>query len=119
MTTQEIADRLIALCREGKFHTALEELYSKDAVSIEAQATPDFAKETKGLEAIFEKGHKWAGMVEETKNIEVSDPVVATNSFALTMRMELVMRQHGPVDMKELCIYTVKDGKIVSEQFIM
>ncbi len=36
MTTKEIADRLVELCKKGDFETAQAELFSEDAVSIGA-----------------------------------------------------------------------------------
>ena len=119
MNTQQIADRLVALCRKGDFETAHDELYAPDAVSVEQHATPAFEKETKGMAAIKEKSEKWNAMVEETKGITVSDPVVAGNSFACIIQMDIVMKEHGPINMKELCVYEVKDGKITSESFFM
>jgi ketosteroid isomerase-like protein len=119
MTTNEIASRLAALCRKGDFETAQKELYAEDAVSIEPYATPAFEKEIKGLQQILEKGHKFESMVEEMHSLEVSDPLVAGNSFAITMRMDVTMKEHGRMDMTELCVYRVKDGKIVSEEFLM
>jgi hypothetical protein len=40
MTTTEIAERLVALCRENKYEQAQTELYSDDAVSIEPEGSP-------------------------------------------------------------------------------
>lgn len=119
MTTHEIAARLVILCRQGQFETAQKELFSKEAISIEPYATPAFEKETKGLDAILEKGRKFESMVQETHQMEVSEPVVSTNSFACTLRMEVTMKEGGHMDMNELCVYDVKDGKIVSETFHM
>lgn len=119
MTTQEIANQLVELCRKGDFGTAQAELFAQDAISVEPYSTPDFQKETKGLDAIKAKGEKWMSMVEKTHNMEVSDPLIATNSFACTMRMHVTMKQHGEMDMKELCVYTIKDGKILKEEFFM
>jgi ketosteroid isomerase-like protein len=117
MTTHEIADRLVALCRQGQFETVQKELFSKDAISIEPYATPAFEKETKGLDAIIEKGHKFEAMVQEMHQLEVSEPLVASTSFACTMRMEVTMKEKGHMDMRELCVYEVKDGKITAETF--
>ena len=119
MTTKEIAERLVTLCRKGDFETPQNELFANDAVSIEPYETPMFAKETKGIAAIKEKGSKWNSMVEEMHDMEVSDPIVAGNSFACTMHMNVTMKEHGHMDMTELCVYEVKDGKIISEQFFM
>ncbi len=119
MTTHEIAARLVILCRQGQFDTAHSELYSKDAVSIEPFATPEFEKETKGMDAIIEKSKKFNSMVEKTHAVEVSEPLIVANSFSCTLRMEVTMKGQGHMDMNELCVYEVKDGKIVSESFHM
>jgi len=119
MTTKQIAERLVALSREAKWEAAQTELFSADATSIEPVASPAFEKETKGLPAIIEKGHKFGAMVEAMHGLLVSDPVVAGNSFACTMRMDVTMKGQGRMDMAELCVYDVKDGKIISEQFHM
>jgi ketosteroid isomerase-like protein len=119
MSTTEIANRLVELCRKGDFEGALNELFAEDAVSIEPYATPAFEKETKGLDAIHEKGKKFNEMVEEFHSCTVSDPLVTGQSFAVTMDVGVTMKGQGKVDMSELCVYNVKDGKIVSEQFFM
>jgi len=119
MTTQEIADKLVAYCRKGEFDAAQKELFAPDAVSIEPYETPAFPKETKGLQAIKEKGEKWNAMVQEVNGLEVSDPLVGTNSFACTIHMKVTMKERGPMDMKELCVYRIANGKIISEEFIM
>ena len=119
MTTQEIAARLVVLCRQGQFETAQKELFAKDAISTEPYGTPAFEKETKGLDAIIEKGHKFEGMVEQMHKLEVSEPLLATNSFTCTMRMDVTMKERGHMDITELCVYEVKDGKIIGETFYM
>lgn len=119
MTTKEIADRLVVLCRKGEYEKAQQELFADDAVSIEPYATAAFEKETKGLKAIKEKGDKWNSMVVKMHNLDVSDALVASNSFACTMRMNVTIKERGEMDITELCVYQVKDGKIISEQFYM
>jgi hypothetical protein len=119
MTTQEIAKRLTEICRTGDFEAAQNELFSNDAVSLEQESSPAFDKETKGLDAIKQKGKKWNDMVQEMHNMDISEPLIAGNSFACTMRMNVTMKGHGAMDMTELCVYKVKDGKIISEEFFM
>ena len=117
INTQEIANRLVELCRAGDWEKAQKELFAKDAVSIEPYATPEFEKETKGLDAILKKGDKFSSMVEKYHDLKVSEPLVVGNSFAVTMSMDLTMKGQGRMNMSELCVYQVKDGKIVSESF--
>jgi ketosteroid isomerase-like protein len=119
MTTVDIANRLVELCRKGDFETAQKELFSDDAVSIEPHGTEMFEKEVKGLDAIIEKGKKWGEMVAEQHGIGISEPLVADSSFAVTMTMDVTMKGGQRMSMTELCIYHAKDGKIVSEQFFM
>jgi hypothetical protein len=117
MKTQEIADKLVAHCRQAQWEAAQRELYADDAVSIEPYETPAFAKETKGLPGILAKGEKFGAMIETLHSLTLSDPVVADSSFACTMSLDVTMKGQPRMKMTELCVYAVKDGKIVSEQF--
>ena len=119
MSTQEIANRLVELCQKGDFEGAQRELFADDCVSIEPYSTPDFEKEVHGLDAIIKKGEKWASMVEEYHSMKVSQPLVASGAFAVTMSMDVTMKGKGRMNMTELCVYQTKDGKIIAEQFFM
>jgi hypothetical protein len=119
MSTEEIANRLVACCRKGDWETAHRELYGQNARSIEPYATPDFQKETVGLAAIREKGKKFDAMVEKVHSLDVSEPLVAGNSFACTLTMDITMKGRERMQSPELCVYQVKDGKIVSEEFFV
>ena len=119
MTTEQIGRRLKELCDQGQFEHALKELFSPDAVSIEPSESPDFARETKGLDAIFAKGKKWNEMVTEQHGFEISEPLIAGDSFALTMHIDVTMKGRGRMNHKELCVYEISGGKIVSERFFM
>jgi hypothetical protein len=119
MTTEQIARRLKELCDQGQFEHALKELFSSDAVSIEPHGNADFAKETNGMDAILAKGKKWNEMVMEQHGFEISEPLIAEDSFALTMHIDVTMRGSGRMNHKELCVYLVSGGKVVSEQFYM
>lgn len=119
MTTQETAQRLVELCRKGDWETAQTELFANDAVSIEPYQTPEFSKETKGLDKILEKGKKFDGMVDTMHDLSVSEPLVADNSIALSLKMDVTMKGAERMNMSELCVYKLKEGKIVSEEFFM
>jgi hypothetical protein len=119
MSTESVAKRLVALCREGKYEEAQKELYAKDAVSIEPEGSPGGAMgNVKGLEAIFEKGRQFKASIIEVHSSRVSDPIVAGNWFSCEMTMDVTMKEYGRVPMTEICVYHVdKDGKIDREQF--
>lgn len=117
MNPAEIARRLVALCREQKWETAQREPYAADAVSIEPEETPATPRVTKGLEGIVAKGRAFVGMVDTMHALAVSEPLVAGHSFACTMALDVTFKGQPRMQMAELCVYEVKDGRIVSEQF--
>jgi hypothetical protein len=119
MTVPQIAHRLVELCNQGNFEQAQKELFADDAVSIEPEDSPGFEKETKGLAAILEIGKKFGSMVEETYGCNVSDPLVAGNVIALLLNMDVKMKGKERSALSEICVYKVKDEKIISEQFFM
>lgn len=118
MNTQAIAARLVELCRQGKYEQAQDELYADDAVSIEMDGLqPEMARDTRGLEAIREKGRQFNAGIEAMHGGSVGDPIVTGNWFSLVMTMDATFKERGRVDMREICVYQVRDGKIVREQF--
>jgi hypothetical protein len=112
-----IAKQLVALCRKAQWEAAQKKFFAMDAVSIEAEATAGFAKETKGRKAIIAKGRHFGTMIDKLHSLNVSDPIVADDSFACSMSIDTTMKGQGRMKMSELCVYQVKKGKIVSEQF--
>lgn len=116
MTTAEIAQRLVELCRTGQWQTAYEELYSSDAISLEMPNTP-FPERVEGMAAILEKGEQFQSMVEEFHGMTIDGPIVAGNHFSCTMNMDVTMKGAPRSINEEICVYRVEDGKIVSEQF--
>ena len=117
MTTLEVAHRLVALCREQKWEAAQRELYADDAVSIEPQATPMSPKVTTGLPNLIAKGRQFVAMVDTMHTLTISEPLVAGQSFACTMALDVTFKGQPRMQMAELCVYEVKNGKIISEQF--
>ncbi|GLQ52480.1 SnoaL-like domain-containing protein [Dyella flava] len=118
MSTETVAKRLVTLCREGKYEEAQQELYSKDAISLEPQEMAEGPMgNARGLKAILEKGHQFMGSLEAIHKNEVSDPVVADGWFSVAMHLDATMKGRGRTDMREICVYHVKNDKIVQEQF--
>ncbi len=115
MSTQEIADRFVELCRKQEWQQIYSELYSNEAESVEPSGTPWPA--AKGMDAIAKKGEQWQGMVEEAHGMEISEPLVASDYFTVRMVSDNTMKGMGRVKFEELSMYQIQDGKIVKEQF--
>lgn len=117
MTTQEIADKLVALCQQGQFLEAIQTLYAQDVVSVEAGAPPGGSREMAGLEAVIGKAHWWQGE-HEVHSASVEGPLVSSAHFCVRFAMDVTARSTGRrMTMDELAVYQVKDGKIVREEF--
>jgi hypothetical protein len=116
MSTQEIANRLIELISQGQYSAAQEELYSDDAVSIEPNGAIGM-QSVQGLPAIREKAKQWGAAVEEVHGGKVDGPLVSDDWFSISMFSDITMKGMGRIQLNEIAVYNVKDGKIVSEQF--
>ena len=115
MTTEEVANRLVQLCRANKNIDAKIELYHDDIISIEPKGAP--VEKAEGREAVLEKAKYWYNMLDEIHSTQISDPITGGRFFSCTMKMDVTLKEHGRLLMDELCIYEVKDGKIIYEQF--
>ena len=115
LSVQEIASKLVELCREDKHNEAISELYDDQAVSVEPDGAP--MPRTEGKEAILKATEHWFSTVEEVHSTNISDPIVAGNFFACTMNFDVTYKEQGRNTMDELAVYEVEDGKIVSAQF--
>jgi len=115
-TTQEIANRLVELCRTGMYEEAQNELFSDDAESIEPPEAPGL-QSVKGIDAIRKKGQDFQNMVETIHGGSISDPTVAGRFISVAMILDATYKGMGRQKMEEIAVYETKDGKIVKEQF--
>jgi ketosteroid isomerase-like protein len=116
MNAQQVASRLVQLCREGKNVEAINELYDDNIVSIEPEGSP-MAGKTVGKQAVLESTNRWFDSVEQLHSVAISNPLVSDDFFACTMNIDATYKEHGRNVMNELCVFEVRDGKIVNDQF--
>jgi hypothetical protein len=115
--TNEIAQKYVTLCKQGKFEACLRELFSKDAVSVEAFAPPGAGRSTSGLPAIVAKGEAWA-RDHEIHAFELSGPFPLDQRFAVYFRFDVTNKpSQRRLAMEEVGLFTIEDGKIVREEF--
>jgi ketosteroid isomerase-like protein len=117
MSNKEIADRYVALCKEGRFEACLDELFSKEAVSVEAWAPPGMDLVATGLAAIRAKG-EWWGNNHEIHKAEVFGPYPNGDRFAVRFVMDVTNKPSGKrMQMDEIGLFTIENGKIAREEF--
>jgi hypothetical protein len=115
MTTKQVADRLVALCRQGKIQEAQDELYGVEIESIEPKHGP--LPSAKGKKAVTERGKQFASMIQERHGGSFSDPIVCGKYFSVAMTLDATFKDGKRNLNEEICVYEVKDGKIIFEQF--
>lgn len=118
MSTQQIANRLVALCRDGQFEKAYDELFADDARNVEMPAMSEGPLgSVSGLPAMRRKSTDFMAAVEQMHSMSCGDAVVSGNWFAVPMSIDATMKGMGRMQTDEICLYQVRDGKIVLEQF--
>ncbi|QKZ11587.1 SnoaL-like domain-containing protein [Spirosoma sp. KUDC1026] len=115
MTTLFVAHRLVALCREGLFLDAQLELMADTCVQLEPVTS--IAENVSGLKAIQQKERRLQANIQELHSIIVSEPTIVGAFFSVTMHFDLTLYDRGRVQLEELVVYEVRQGKIVREQF--
>ena len=117
MTLTEIANELVAGCREHREIENLHKLYAADAVSVEA-ADMGGGREVAGIEGILGK-HAWWDANAEMHGGSVEGPFPhGDDRFAVIFDMDVTMKDSGHrSQMREVAIYHVAWGKIVREEF--
>ena len=115
MTTKDVAAKFYEYMQMGQFEKIYTELFSEDATSEETPGS-DWEKAT-GMRQIYEKGNKWREIIEEMHGGTTGEPVGAGDYFFSYMTMDFKPKDGERINMEEIGLYKVKDGKIVSEQF--
>ena len=112
MTMREIADRLVALCRAGKYRDAITELYAPDVTQSEnGQAIPG------GRDALVAacKGWEESRVVHGTEILGVH---VSPESIVVEMRHDVTPHATKQRNQwSEAAIYRVRDDKISDVRF--
>ncbi|MEP7014707.1 MAG: nuclear transport factor 2 family protein [Verrucomicrobiota bacterium] len=118
MTTEQVAQKVVELVREQAWYQALETLYDKDIVSMEARTRDGSSPETRGMEGVRGKIDWWVDAME-VHSFKVSDPFVAHDRFVVQYDIDVTDKDSKKrFQMSEVGVYTVKDGKIVREEFL-
>jgi hypothetical protein len=116
-STAAVAQELVALCRARRNLDAIDKLCSPTIVSIESVGSSQMPAEMSGIDAIRGKNEWWFAN-NELHSTEANGPFVGEGQFAVQYTFDASFKPTGQRNkMTEMALYTVKDGKIVREQF--
>ena len=120
MSAIEIGAKLVALCRQGRATEAVDALYDEKIVSIEGQGSEEMPARMEGIEAIRGKSEWWHDN-HDVHLMAAAGPYAGhrDDQFVVRFNMDVTFKPRGErSQMEEVGIYTVRDGKIVQEEFL-
>ena len=116
LTTQEVAARFNELAQQEKWFEIQDELFADNVKSIDPPNSPYFGY-AEGKAPVRKKGEEWVKRIEAAHKRHTTEPVVAGNHFVVGREVDITVRGLGRIQINEIMLYEVKDGRIISEQF--
>ena len=119
LSALEIGTKFVALAKEARDSEILDQLYSEDIVSIEGQGSEEMPARMEGLDAIRGK-HAWWYDNHEIHSTTAVGPFVGHRDdlFIVHFGMDVTPKGGERTQMTEVGVFTVKDGKVVQEEFL-
>ena len=118
MNTEEVAKKVVELVRKQAWYEAVDQLYDDNVVSVEAYSMGGASPETRGKEGVRGKVDWWVNTMEVHK-FDVAGPFVGHDRFVVQYDADVSDKKTKERrQMSEVGVYTVKDGKIVREEFL-
>ena len=115
MTIQKTATEFTDLLKQNDHEGAATAFNADNIVSYEAEEGP--MSVCKGKEAVRQKGEWWTAN-HEVHGGSIEGPFVHGDQFSIYLTMDITPKATGErMTMREVCLYTVKDGKVVEERF--
>ena len=118
-TAVEIGSRFVDLAKAGKESEILDELYDQNIVTIEGQGSEAMPARMEGMEAIRGK-HQWWFDNHEIHSSSAIGPFVGhrDDQFAVQFSMDVTPKGGQRMQMTEVGLFTIKNGKVVQEEFL-
>jgi hypothetical protein len=118
MTTEEVAKKVVELVRKQAWYEALDTLYDDDIVSVEAFSMGSGSPETRGKQGVRGKVDWWVNATE-VHSFNANGPFVAHDRFVVQYDADVTDKNSKQRrKLSEVGVYTVKNGKIVREEFL-
>ncbi len=118
MNTEQVAQKVVELCRKQAWSEAVDTLYADEIVSVEARTMDGSSPETHGIEGVRKKVDRWTNTME-VHSFKIGNAFVAHDRFVVQYDIDVTDKDSKKrFQMSEVGVYTVKDGKIVREEFL-
>ena len=118
MNTEEVAKKVVELVRKQAWHEAVDTLYDKDIVSVEAYSMSGGSPETRGIDGVRGKVDWWLDAME-VHSFNADGPFVGHDRFVVQYDADVTDKKSKQRrKLSEVGVYTVKNGKIIREEFL-
>ena len=118
MNTEEVANKVVELVRKQAWKEALDALYDKDIVSVEARTMDGSSPETRGIDGVRGKTDWWVENMQ-VHSFKTNGPFVAHDRFVVQYDADVTDKKSNKrMQLSEVGVYTVRNGKIVREEFL-
>ena len=119
MTTQEVANSYVALANQNKWVELQDQFHDDNVICREPEHVVSRGVQiiTQGKEAVKTKGAANREMMEALHSQYCSEPIVAGDFFSVVLKRDVTFKTRGRVQVEEIGVFQVKDGKIILEQF--
>ena len=115
-TTREVATRFNELAQQEKWFEIQDEFFADNVRSIDPANSPYFGY-AEGKSQVRKKGEDFVKRIEAVHRASTTEPLVIGNHFTVGRSKDITVQGHGRIQIDEIMLYEVKDGKIVLEQF--
>jgi len=72
---------------------------------------------TKGRDAVKAKGIASRDLIDTIHDQYCSEPIVGGNFFSVVLRRDVTFKNKQRLQLEEICVFNVNEGKIISEQY--
>ena len=118
MNTEQVAKKVVELTRKQAWKEAIDTLYDKDIVSVEARTQDGSSPETRGIDGVRGKVDWWLQNME-VHSFKADGPFVAHDRFVVQYDADVTDKESKKrFQLSEVGVYSVKDGKITREEFL-
>jgi hypothetical protein len=119
MTALELGKQLVELANAGRDSEFVDRYYDDRIVSIEGQGSEAMPARLEGIAAIRGK-HRWWYDNNEIHSTRATGPFVGHRSdqFVVQFEMDVTPKGGTRMQMSEVGLFTLKNGKVVQEEFL-
>lgn len=115
MTTQDLANQLVSKLKAGDFMGAYDLFDQEKARHHEPNSPIEGFRSLVGVPAFKEKDQAMGANIVKASLSEIDNVTVKPRVFSLNYKMNVEFKDGNALNLDEIIVYEVENGKIISE----